>query len=560
MRKKFLHIFTILTVAMTMLFGSVLTVSAEEINSSYIEDFISKVAVEESMDSNITVYTKYPFGKNSEKFGTYCIMPMSYNSSSKKYYKYTDGIYKFAVTDSLGDLWVTYFRQSIPVVVEPCRFSAFSNENFIQPDLSYENSVIFNWYDLGTFENGVKWYYTSVKISGEDKVFNVPEISVPGTYQEFINQIKTKSAEYTIENLPEIPKEDENFTFVDFKGNEYVSATWNGTSFDDRKEEFDTMGYEVVVGYAMNLQIMTHETILENGDLSTNKWSKKLELLKHEDETLYTRYVSFTPFYTVGSQKCKGKSSILWFDANGNLDYVPTGELTMLEDSSFYIKGLSIEESNIGIIDGSVRSHISWTGTTKDDMIAKIPLDKSYADLLVLCYDSSYKPIYKDLYDIDPDFQGGQPLSLRRAINDSSQAFYLNTSLIDDRVTALGLTFSGKIYITPYFFYESENTIYKGSPSVVSLFSNTIPTNPDPVPTPSIKPNPSASPTSPLDGGEITIENSLGTFWDILRSLFNNLGQLPQLLKEVFPFIPDPVFIMIGAFLVIVLILRILGR
>ena len=371
-----------------------------------------------------------------------------------------------------------------------------------------------------------------------------------------------------VTNKKPVPELDETFMFIDFDVNEYVSATWSGTTFDGRIAEFDTMGYKVTAGYCFVNgspgQIMDTQVITENGSLVTKMWKKKQLAMAHEDANLWLRYVSFTPYYEQYGQTCLGKSETIWLDPDGNTDLLPNDELTMIEDSNFYLKGVSVEESNLGIVDGDVRSYISWTGTTWDDKVSKVPLDATYADILVLCYNSSSKPVYKDLYEIDADFMGGESLPLRRSSSDSTQAFYLNTTEIDNAVSALGLTFSGKVYITPYMYYEMDNAIYKGAPTIISIFSNNIESGggigngSEISPTPAPSGSPSDIPS--ISDEEITLDNALGVLWDVLKSLWNGMGQLPSLLYQMFPFLPVELYQFLFIGLLVIIVLRILGR
>lgn len=381
--------------------------------------------------------------------------------------------------------------------------------------------------------------------------------------------ILEKDSEIEVDKPP-FPEEDETFAFVDFQINEYVSATWSGTTFDDRVNEFDNMGFEVTAVYAFDnsLQIATNEVILDDGNLLACSWSKKQLLLQHEDESLYLRAVVFTPYCEKYGQRCVGKSETIWLTSDGDIDYIPNGELTMIEDNGFYLKGVSVEESFLGLVDGDVRSYISWTGTTRDNMIAKVPLDKTYADILCLCYTPTYKTTFVDLYELDTNFMGGKPLSLRRSLNDVTQSFYIDYSVIDEHASAMGLIFSGKLYITPYFYYENDNAIYKGAVTIVNILHNELEQNPDDggilVPDMTVTPSPSPGVNPDLGGDgdidNIDIGNIFNTVWNFLKSLWDGMGQFPSLMYSIFPYIPQEVYTYIGLALLFVIIFRFIGR
>lgn len=472
------------------------------------------------------------------------------------FYEDSNGIYKFDMASSVevnSGRETGYYNWLLGV----------ENESFIYTYVTENMETI--WTQNGSFHRS----FDVNKELGGYVYTDMPIMSHSAAYNYLLD-----GDESGVVNKPPVPEDDETFAFVDFECNEYISATWSGTTLDDKKDTFDDMGFEVNVAYAYDnsFQIAVNEVIVTNGDISANRWSRMQKALQHEDASLYLRAVSFTPYYEKYGQICRGKSEIIWLKMDGNKDYLPNDELTMIEDSSFYLRGVSVENSALGLVDGDVRSHISWTGTTKDDMIVEVPLDKTYADILCLCYTPTYKITYVDLYELDPEFMGGKPLPLRKALNDSTQAFYINYTDIDEAATAQGLNFGGKLYITPYFFYEPDNAIYKGAVTVIDILDNEIEKNPDTgdiyVPDISATPTPSANPSASPDMGEdddilsddLNFEKALPTFWKMLKSLWASMGQFPELMYSLFPYLPKELYYILGIMLIGVIIFRFIGR
>lgn len=558
---KRIKLLTCLTLALALIFGNSLTAFASEITD----------------EETAVTSDKYYFGdaELDEDGVTYLYFIDNYTgcyASQGIYERYTvksSSPLLLMREDVVGSRYGDYYIYNLYSGINE------KSDSLINTSAYYE--VIEHYYGKGSTyaeaKANMSLKTTTTNVSPMSVYYNLDEAFISTSLPVFEDEESAKAYvangdDSGVINKKPVPEHDETFMFTDFDVNEYVSATWSGTTFDDRIAEFDAMGYKVVAGYCFVNgspgQIMDTQVITESGLLSTKTWKKKQLTMAHEDVNMWLRYVSFTPYYEQYGQTCLGKSETIWLDPDGNTDLLPNDELTMIEDSNFYLKGVSVEESNLGIVDGDVRSYISWTGTTWDDKVSKVPLDSTYADILVLCYNSSSKPVYKDLYEIDADFMGGESLPLRRSSSDSTQAFYLNTTEIDNAVSALGLTFSGKVYITPYMYYEMDNAIYKGAPTIISIFSNNIESgggigdgseiNPTPVPSGSPSDIPSIS------DEEITLDNALGVLWDVLKSLWNGMGQLPSLLYQMFPFLPVELYQFLFIGLLVIIVLRILGR
>ena len=547
-RKRFKTILT-LCMVFTMLFGNMLTVSAVEQADDY---YYGDATLDEEGYCNyvIETYTGCYSSKGIyESITLRSKEPLLFivSNGENDYGKYRQYLFRTRYKESAGstitannttDYEIISYKRGTGTDISEIELSDYSGSSISSFQVYYELDNAFLTTNIPLFDDEES--AISYMTTGDDSV---------------------------VINKKPVPENDETFQFVDFDINEYVSATWFGTTFDEQSSNFDSMYYEVVTGYALEgtTLVSSFEKIVTNGNLSSGSWSKKQTYLAPEDDTMYLRVITFTPVYEVGGSTCRGKVESLLFDELGNIDYVANEELTVIEDSDFHLNGVSIEYSTLGLVDGHIRDYISWTGTSRDNMISQVPLDKTYADVLVLCYSSTYKPTYIDIYELDPEWQGGEPLRLRKSSTDSSQAFYINVDTLDASATALGLTFSGKVYITPYFFYEPDNAIYQGAVTILNLFDASIEdsgSGDEDIESGNASPSPSSSPSIdlPEEDGELSVDNAMSTLWDLLKSLFSQMGQFPQLMYNFFPFLPEEFYLILGLVLIVVILMRILGR
>lgn len=366
------------------------------------------------------------------------------------------------------------------------------------------------------------------------------------------------------DGIKPLPERDETLQFVDFQSDEWVRASWTGTTHDDKiGTDYDSITYEVRFSYARvggrPDDIQEEEVWTRDGIVSSGTWSRKYSLLTHENEELYLRYVKFTPLAHKGEFTCRGKTEIQKFTENGEED-PREDELTYKQVDDFYLKGLSTEYNDV-----LYTTLVTWTGTTYDHLVCNVPLDKTHLTIQACCYDNNMDIVWVDVEDILWD---GEIQRLRYSIDDAWNRISFDNLKIHDYANAHGLVWSGRVYMKPVFFYEPHNCIYQGATQVIDLTGGEIEVNPEPTPMPLPSPTPDDG-TDDGDGDDdgflpddddLTPDNALEWVWKVLENLYKQLGQFPQLMYNLFPYIPVEIYHILGIMLLLVILLRILGR
>jgi len=369
--------------------------------------------------------------------------------------------------------------------------------------------------------------------------------------------------------LKPIPERDEELKLVNFKADEWVRASWDGTTYDsdpDKLALYDDITYEVRFSYARvggrPDDIQEEEIYTRDGVVSTGSWSRKQSLMEHENEQLYLRYVKFTPLAHKGNMTTRGYTHKVSFLDDGTED-PREDEMTYIRVDDFDFIGLSVEDNLTGLIAGDIYSKISWSGTTYDLKLDVSALDDAYAIRGLVCYDV-YNRIVIHSYE---ELIGEENFTLRKEVGETDNSFKVNVSDVKNKLAELNLVWSGELTLTPVLYYEPHNTIYEGRTSYIDLYKNEIEQedpNPDPLPSESPEPGGGAedddSDPIPDFDDDLDPDNALEWFWKLLKNLYSQLGQLPTLMYNLFPFIPKEIYYFLGAILVIVVIMRILGR
>lgn len=557
-----------LLLALTIFMGSTITSHASEESenpSDYVQDLTT-------FEKNLRVYFN-----PMQEFCTYG--DVSPDNTVMKYsvkrLKTSETVYMGFFRDLRSDLDYKYCQLVVISDKPNVKYSVYSinckDDEDLQEALQHEIVPSGNLGATVVIDDKT-YYYTvfSMGLHGNDNINTALWVFPEGTgsgspkkWQELFGSDDVP-AEWE-DGVKPLPERDEDFQFVDFKSDEWVRASWSGTTYDDKAGDYDSITYEVRLSYARvggrPDDIQEEEVLTRDGIISSGTWSKKYSLLTHENDGLYLRYAKFTPLAHKGGFTCRGKTEIQSFTEDGS-DDPREDKLTYKQVDDFYLKGLTVDYSDL-----LYTSTVTWTGTTYDHLICNVPLDKTHLTIQACCYDNNMDIVWVDVEDILWD---GEIQRLRYSIDDAWNRISFDNLKIHDYANAHGLVWNGKVYMKPVFFYEPHNCIYQGATQVIDLTGGKIEVNPEPAPMPLPSPTPDDG-TDDDDGGDdddgflpddddLTPDNALEWVWKVLRNLYKQLGQFPQLMYNLFPYIPVEIYHILGIMLLLVILLRILGR
>lgn len=369
-------------------------------------------------------------------------------------------------------------------------------------------------------------------------------------------------------NRPE-PQIDETFYLIGFEADNTVTAVWTGTSHDDKGLQYSLFHIELTAihefsdnsDYAVGKAIYHQNGYYPIGAFTLTKLMEELK----EECTLDGEYVSclqFSPFYkiydSVLAPKYYGLSTYVYFDEDGNIIGIKTGEEAELENPDLYLDGVECNLTTSAKITGGLEHKITWTGVNDVMALLGVPSD----DATVYISYSYYTDVdvvetveYSEL-----EFYKGLLGSYPTLIGDREVLFW--TEKVQKELNEKGYQFTGLVYLTPK--YKKDNHVYLGGTTCVNVLTGEIKKivkgeNNEPIEIPV---------TPPDDGGgndikfpsDGNITDIFQYMFDMFSALFAYIGQVPQLLTCLFAFVPEPLIYLISFALVIVVILRILGR
>lgn len=377
-------------------------------------------------------------------------------------------------------------------------------------------------------------------------------------------------------NIPE-PPIDETFYLEDFEADNNVTAIWSGTSHGDKADTYAEMYIDLVSinGFTSDSEFYGKEVKnLLHGEYPISE--KTLTILFEELKkycTLDGEYVScleFKPYYKVEnsifSPTYKGRSAYVYFDDDGDIISVENGVTELYEDNDFYLTGVKTRSTVGAVAFTRLENLISWTGVSDVSALIGVPNDKTHVSV-IYSYRDAKGNIKYDEYNLK-DFYSDL-LHDTSYVRICDKEVLINTQKIIDLVEKQGYTFTGEIWLTPY--YAKNNDMYEGGTTCINVLTGEITQigedeKGNPVETPVAPPKDEIKPVTPGTDGNITlptIGNATDIFsylFNLFSSLYNYVGLIPDMVGRLFSFIPSAILEMIVFALMVVIALRILGR
>lgn len=432
--------------------------------------------------------------------------------------------------------------------------------------------------------------------SYQDITTNIPYFS---TEEQVIHYLET--GDLTGNQNPYDPmddlEEDSTYALTGFSatsegktGN--IEAKWTGTTHDKNSSDYESMEYHVSATYTTGEGDTGHgggggsrdeegnqETItggkqteanILSGDISEKGFKKLYSFFKPPSGTYHLYSLKVLPTYTVDGKTVKGKPSYIYFDSDGNITKVVNEihetQPELFDDSTFELKDVSVKNGPTAMLTGKLWHKISWSGTTKDNVLKNVSPDKTY--ISVFFYGSSEDGSRK-LYDYEDVYTYLGTLRIFEVannVNGYGNSFEFATEQAINACEADGLTFTGEVWLTPY--YTVDNCIYKGKVTVVDVLNGKVgsidPSDPE-APDKPVYPDDPDKPDNP-DSPVInipsidSISDVIPFFLSILKSFISGVGQVPSLLAYLFPFLPSEIVYLLTFGFVASVILRVLGR
>ena len=473
------------------------------------------------------------------------------------------------------------------------------------PILSYElledtgNEDAANFFKVG--DN----LYPAI-LSGEWKAFSKNEI---GCYQNIITNIpyfgelmqveaylKNGDTSGNLNDYDEIDgaEEDASFAFTGFTatsegrgGN--IDVKWTGTTHDNKSTDYESMEYHVSATYTTgegdtghgggggsrdeedNYETITGgkqtESNVLSGDISEKGFKKLYSFFKPPSGTYHLYSLKVLPTYTVDGKSYKGKPCYIYFDSNGNItsfkNEIHETTPEVFDDPTFELRNVSVKNGPTAMLTGKLWHKISWSGTTRDNVLKNVSPDKTY--ISVFFYGSSEDGSRK-LYYYEDVYTYRDALRINEKAVSLGNSFEFGTEQAINACEADGLTFTGEVWLTPY--YTVDNCIYKGKVTVVDVLNGKVgsidPSDPD-APDEPVYPDDPDKPDLPdtpaIDIPSIdSILDVIPFFLSILKSFISGVGQVPSLFAYLFPFLPSDIIYLIGWGFVATFVLRVLGR
>lgn len=348
---------------------------------------------------------------------------------------------------------------------------------------------------------------------------------------------------------------DSGLSFNRFMADNQISASWQGivhsVSSVIQQEISASENAFVVVDFAYALK--DYPTTVTTGvrhsqyyKISDNGFCIDWEDVQSENSVEYLYYIKVTPYYYVSDKTTGflkyGNSSVAYYNPDGTLSKYTTTQNNASNSASslregtrylndFFLSGVAI---NTRLSSDMI---ITWTGTTT------LPLVPD-SDTLVIASYCAY---------------GGDGTTTLNTFEYKTTTINSGSVVIDYLAISReceekGYVWDCEIRLTPC--YTIDKVLYIGEQTVVNCNTGNI--------------------TNESDDGNGTISKDdvtgLGNFdidnitqyasyaFNLLSSLVNSMGSLPALFGTVFCFIPSFYIQAIGALLLIILILRVLGR
>lgn len=382
----------------------------------------------------------------------------------------------------------------------------------------------------------------------------------PGTDSDFSGGVTDPSGYLYPDESTTTIQGNNSIKLIDYNVSKDFVASWSGLDgIGNQTSKYSFIEFEV--GFASNDSpgnVLTKKVVKERCNVSKGSFQIPSEYTTFDSKS-YVLYVKATPYHYNGDvpthRLYKGSVSYKYFNNDGtpSWDYsedtdLPSGGGSIRRGTvnltDFLLSGVSVKDSLLGY------STITWTGTTKDSDLLFVPeSDTSVIATYILTTKEG------DKYKYTPVTYGTTTINAGK-IN-------INVAKLVDEAQKSGEAWDMEIRLTPT--YTSNGILYIGEQTVCHMTDKTVKnetTNPDG----SLKIDDVTDNMFSFDlDGKLNISaedvaNYAKIFVSFLIGLVNALGQVPQLFGAVFSFLPDIYRNLIGVMLIVLLILRILGR
>lgn len=368
---------------------------------------------------------------------------------------------------------------------------------------------------------------------------------------------------------------------IDFKADSSIGCTWSGL---DGATDIDYETGERVEATTRNAFIA-----FEFGISSYSNPGKVYKVVKYDKyirvskksmyvdsssilnpSTSYLLYVKATPYtYSnddINGRLRKGYSSYVYFNSDGKPSWTDVTKDQVDDDDSpdgrrrgtvnlsdFYLKDVQMKNGFLSNLNEKIsdilslgRVTIFWSGTTKDTDLLLVPDSDTVVVVTYIVTNPDLSYTVKT-YDTCTIGKGKIYIDYGKLVNESENNNY---------------SWDGDIWLTPA--YTVNGLLYTGEPTIVNIGDGTVrrpvPNDDGSIREEDVTPDPS---NPGLNNSDNIISDLLSygkTFTSFISSLITSLGALPSLFSAVFSFLPSIYYETFGVLLIVVLILRILGR
>lgn len=458
-----------------------------------------------------------------------------------------------------------------------------------------ENRKMLNVYQYDPVADSIVSVACSVKSNLTPLVFyesetryavistNIPVyISDNSSQIEFIEAMRAFYASGVFDgiiNSPDyenISTDDDTFKLTGFNADNTITASWTGTTHDDKSEEYAEMFVELTAGYAYvdaPEQVVATEPYVGEYDIADKTFTKLCSELEVTDETLFLRCLKVTPYYKYESgflsTPYKGVPCYVYLNADGSIDSVDTGEDNyVVEDTTFYLKNVTATYTGGSYLFGESQKQIYWSGTSKDSLLSSVPPEDT---LVVVCFVGYDENLNTKIFSYEElcEYELGMTLNdirIKQGWYTTSNSFTFYTDTAFEMLEGQGYTFDGEVLLYP--FYTLDGVLYEGRCSVVNVVNGEIKEvitdgdgNQEEV---IIKPPETDSDGNVSNGGNDYTIDDIGDaptyMLNILGAFMGLIGAVPNLLGAIFPFLPVEIRYLISAGLVVAIIMRVIGR
>lgn len=557
---------------MLMLFGSALSVSAEETTTETEETTnvvkpIQYVKLKNDSyvdynDESLSIWWSIRIDELLDEPMYICLIKNE-NYSSEYESVYDDFIYSYE-SESFSDAGNLFHGTTYQYCKTP-DVDWYLNSTNIKTNLY--NGIYEKEYDSGTVTYRVTEWNT-----------NVPMFDSQEDAEKYY---KTGDPSWMLNDYYDNMETDETFGLTGFTADNTITASWTGTTHDDVIDTYAQAKVGIRPGYAYKSapgQIAVRCSVLEEYEISDKTFTKLYDDLTHKDDSLFLRYLEVIPNYQKESLGAMyvGKSCFVWLNADGSVEKIENE----LHDGEHGGGGSSRKRDyDFELLDvycgtmpfNSDKRLVSWEESSKDDLIRNLGYENTYVSIFCEGVSSDGTTQKFDCTDSMMTITGKSPIRVHSssylmgddftvAITDLSSFIIENDSLYD---------FDGIIYIIPH--YIRADVDYVGNTTMINLYTNDVSIVDDEDSDDEEDESgdddeeedddSGSNPIDTPDIGDITdITDIFPYFLNLIKILINSIGVVPKFFSTIFPFLPLEIRYILSIGLVLALILRLIGR